>query len=350
MRSLAAAAIIEKNKLNASGAWLCLLEIYIPSPVDTTLYLVYNNEDITWPSAGGNLYQAFPFEFGDVSETSKNEKPQVTIRVSNATRALESYLELGNGGKGATVTVRMVHSDHLDATTAYISLIFKVKQTKVNDYWVIFTLGVDDVHEHRIPSSRVQKNICRYRKFGGPRCQFDFDLLGSDVLTNGDFSGTWDGNDVPQGHLAPTQDVNNYLDKDDTNNRLRIVSLDSGMGVYQDVCVIGVRYICKVDIYSVASGSLYLSNAGGGSSGGFQTVGVHRHDFVATDDRIHLHRYAAVTDIWVSSWSIEPYLWDQKPCDRSYARCLELYTQIGQAANVKRFGGSIGVGTGGIII
>ena len=61
MISLSAISKAEKNKLSTDSCFLILLEIRLQN----TIYICYNNEDITW---GGNTYIAFPFEIGDVTE------------------------------------------------------------------------------------------------------------------------------------------------------------------------------------------------------------------------------------------------------------------------------------------
>lgn len=64
------------------------------------------------------------------------------------------------------------------------------------------------------------------------------ETLDSEILANGSFTGTW-ASDVPQSwNLDGTQNATNYLEADDANDRLRIVSGDGSlMGITQDAAI-----------------------------------------------------------------------------------------------------------------
>lgn len=154
MRSLSAAAILEKNKLAGDGAWLILLEIQLPG---TTLRMVRNNVGITW---GGESWAAFPFELDDASE-DKQESPQIQIKVGNVSRVVQGYVEAApNGGTGATVILRVVLSNHLDQA-AEIEETFEVVGIQCDAQWVSITLGVSGGGE-RFPADRNMKDFCRF--------------------------------------------------------------------------------------------------------------------------------------------------------------------------------------------
>ncbi len=168
--ALSPAAYLEKNTLNNTGVWLVLLEIIIP---DTdTLYLCSNTENITWPTTGGDEYIAFPFELDDISDSSKGEVPQLVIRVSNVTRAIEAYLEISDGGVGAEVRIKVVHSEHLDQTEPEVELVFEVLKTSTDENWVQFTIGASNPYNKIFPRNRVLRFTCRYREFKGPHCGY----------------------------------------------------------------------------------------------------------------------------------------------------------------------------------
>ncbi|MCX7779606.1 MAG: DUF1833 family protein [Negativicutes bacterium] len=163
MRNLSVAAILEKNKLSSDGAWLVLLEIAIGT---TIIRICRNTEDIIW---NGQTWIAFPFELEDVSEDSKGELPQVTVKVSNVLRTIQRYLEESNGGIGASVTLRVVHSEHLDLTDPEIEETFTVVATKTDTQWVYFILGGDDPSRRRVPERRYLKDFCPFT-YGGIEC------------------------------------------------------------------------------------------------------------------------------------------------------------------------------------
>lgn len=165
MLTLSSVAILEKNKLHSDGAWIILLDIEIPG-IETVVTICRNTEDITW---NGTTYIAFPFEIGDVSEDSKGTLPSIELKVSNVAQVLQSYIEEGQGGVQSTVTLRVVHSKHLDVTTPELEEIFSVTKTSVNSKWVTFTLGMNYPSGARRPLRRFMKNFCPF-KFKGIEC------------------------------------------------------------------------------------------------------------------------------------------------------------------------------------
>jgi len=165
MLSLSAAAIVEKNSISTDGVFLVLLEIVLTTPA-TTLRLVRNTDDITWR---GNTWSAFPFDLDDVSEDGKGELPSVTIRVSNVTRIIQYYLEQGNGGVGATVTLFVVHSKNLASTTAELEESFEITDSSADAQWVTFSLGAGYPLMARRPEKRMLKNFCPF-EYGSIEC------------------------------------------------------------------------------------------------------------------------------------------------------------------------------------
>jgi lambda family phage minor tail protein L len=165
MLSLSTIAKLEKNKLMSAGAMITLLEVTI-SP-STILRLCANNEDITW---NGETWVAFPFELNDYKQTSGEEFPQLTIRVSNITRAVEGYLEQAGGGVGATVRIMIVMSAYLSETTPVEGEEFTVQSTSYDQNWVTFTLSGAVNLLHRVPERRFLKNWCPFQ-YKGLECR-----------------------------------------------------------------------------------------------------------------------------------------------------------------------------------
>lgn len=163
MRPLSVAAILAKNKLDDTGAWLILLDVVIGND---TLHLVYNTEDIVW---NGNTYTAFPFEMDPMSEDSKGELPALQIRVSNVLQSLQYYINDSGGCVGSTVTLRIVHSKHLDATEPEVEEVWAITKCVSNEQWVTFTLGADYPVTARRPIWRYLKNFCPF-EYKGVEC------------------------------------------------------------------------------------------------------------------------------------------------------------------------------------
>jgi lambda family phage minor tail protein L len=157
MLTIPAALLPIKNALAQTGAWVILLEITL---VDATvLRLTSNNADVTWSS---QTWQTFPFELQDLLSTSQGEFPTLTIRVSNAGRIMQSYLEQGQGGIGSTVTVRVVHSQHLTETTPAIEETFDVVASSADAEWCSITLGAPNPIMARFPRHRYVRDHCRW--------------------------------------------------------------------------------------------------------------------------------------------------------------------------------------------
>jgi lambda family phage minor tail protein L len=172
--SLSNDAITEKNKLNSSGAFLVLLEIGYPdeSP-ENVVYVVNNNENIVWPSGGGNTYLAYPFQLGDITQDSEGSIPTVDLTVVDISRQLISIVDDYDGAVGATAIVRIVHSDHLDNATAEYSEAFEIVDTSVDGkYNLKFKLGAENPLRYRIPQDRYLKDHCRYKTFKGEKCGY----------------------------------------------------------------------------------------------------------------------------------------------------------------------------------
>lgn len=162
MLTLSSVAKQEKNKLDTGSAFIILLDINLPQ----TVRICYNNEDIVW---NGNVYQAFPFQIGNVSEETDGSDPNVELKIDNTTQALEQYIEEGNGGNGTQVIIRVVNTEALDNTEAEIEEYFTVTKCSVDQQWVTFTLGAEYSARTRRPLNRYMKNNCPF-KYKGIRC------------------------------------------------------------------------------------------------------------------------------------------------------------------------------------
>ena len=158
-----------------------LLDVTMPD--STLLKITSNSEDVYWPAAtiSPNLYTAFPFELGEIGESSKAEVPDVTLKVSNVTRYLEGQLDAQDGLVDSSVDIRIVNSIHVITPTKptgtyldtpEVELNYDVVATSSDSRWVNFTLGASNPFNKRFPRNKIYRNICRYRFFKGDRCQY----------------------------------------------------------------------------------------------------------------------------------------------------------------------------------
>lgn len=158
-------AMEEKNKLATDSVWLIALEITIPGESDP-VRVVGNNENITWRTY---TWVAFPFEINEIGEESKGEVPQVEIRISNVSRAIEAYLQAYdiytkiNGFFPITVSIFVLNSKNLASSTPEVEHLFELKQPKTNAIWATFILSASNPFNKRFPQFRLLKNHCRFR-------------------------------------------------------------------------------------------------------------------------------------------------------------------------------------------
>ena len=165
-------AVTEKNKLNnADSVFLVALKITIPGFVDP-IYLVANNEDITWQ---GETWRAFPFEINELTEVT-GERPRVEVRVANASREMELYVHEYdrynkiNGYSPITCNIYVVNSLNLASATPEVEHEFLLLQPKSSPQWVTFILGASNPWNYRYPQARMTPS-CRWR-FKGTQCQY----------------------------------------------------------------------------------------------------------------------------------------------------------------------------------
>ncbi|MDU2063784.1 MAG: hypothetical protein E6713_03000 [Sporomusaceae bacterium] len=154
---------IEKNKLANTKPWLLLVELALTS--DLSVYLVMNNENITW---NGIEWTAFPMKFEDKTQDMKSIST-FGISVSNTDGVVQSYLEEYDGLADHEVTIRLVHAAHLDNPTPEIEEVFEIQETSYTESWVTFTLGANFFLFFRACADRYLKDYCRH-KYGKIEC------------------------------------------------------------------------------------------------------------------------------------------------------------------------------------
>jgi lambda family phage minor tail protein L len=169
MLNLSVAGMLEKSLLSSDGVWLLLVEVAIPDS-EEPLRLVRNNEDILW---NGDTWAAFNFKLGEITEENNGKPQSVPLQISNITQTVQAYVEEYSGLTGTAVTLRVVHSQHLDNTAPELEEIFTVQSTTCDSKWVTFYLGCDLSIQVRFPFRRVLKNFCAWRdQYKGIECGY----------------------------------------------------------------------------------------------------------------------------------------------------------------------------------
>lgn len=156
MLQLSTAAILEKNKIAQESVWILLLQVNAPD--GQIIRLCYNTENIEWD---GYTWVAFPFVIDEMKQ-NKTEIPQIPIRISNVTRAIERYVEQYGGFVGCTAIIRVVNSKCLNEGRAEIEETFTIQKATSNFEWAVFELGGSLPLRLRYPFRRVLKDWCPY--------------------------------------------------------------------------------------------------------------------------------------------------------------------------------------------
>lgn len=177
MLNLSAAGIIEKSQISSDGVWLLLVEVEIPDS-EEPLRLVRNNEDIVW---NGHAWTAFNFILGEIKEDTKGKPEEVPLQISNVTQAVQSYVERYNGLTGTMVTLRVVHSEHLESALPEVEEFFTINSSTCDSKWATFYLGCDMSVQLRFPFRRVLKHFCAWRdNYKGIECGYNGPLAECD--------------------------------------------------------------------------------------------------------------------------------------------------------------------------
>jgi lambda family phage minor tail protein L len=170
MLNLSVGGMLEKSQLSSDGVWLLLVEVAIPDS-DEPMRLVRNNEDIIW---NGYTWTAFNFKLGDITEDNKGRPQSVSLQISNITQTVQAYVEENKGLTSTTVTLRVVHSQHLDNVLPELEEIFTVQSTTCDSKWITFDLGCEISVRRRFPPRRVLKNFCAWRdRYQGIECGYN---------------------------------------------------------------------------------------------------------------------------------------------------------------------------------
>lgn len=185
MKTLPTALVQEKNKLATGSAWIMLLDITLAT--DVKMYFCSNNEDVTF---GGQVYTAFPFVIEPTKLNSKGEIPTITLRVSNVTQLIQSYVEQYDGGVESEVLVRVVNSAYLNENYSELEMVFSVMSTTSEADWISFDLGVPSPMRRRFPPCRFIALHCNWNfksvecGYAGIATQCDRSLDRCQVLDN----------------------------------------------------------------------------------------------------------------------------------------------------------------------
>lgn len=172
MKNLPANLIIEKNKIASPNPWLILLDVTL---TDNTQFFFVKNTSNIWFGDPQQEYTAINFEIDPPKESSTGEIPTATLRISNVTKIIQTYLEQLEGCVGSTVVVRIVNYAYLAENYAELEMTFDVIATNSDAKWVSFTLGAPNPLRRRFPLYRYIANHCGW-SYESAECGYVGDL------------------------------------------------------------------------------------------------------------------------------------------------------------------------------
>ena len=171
-KSLSLSQVKEKNKLNNDSVYIALAEIRFSD--DRVLRLCNDSQDVTWR---GEIWKAFPFDLGEIKESSGGATQELALSVSNTLRLVQSYVEQSKGGIDTEVILRIVNTETLDEPIPLVEEIFGVTNTDIDDAAINFSLGLGFPMFPRFPERRFLKNFCEF-EYGGIECAASAMALG----------------------------------------------------------------------------------------------------------------------------------------------------------------------------
>lgn len=125
----------EALKLHSTGAWIWLFDI--PISTDEIFYLAHYDANVSWNS---RTYYAYPIEAPSLQDAQGTQIPTIDLTVYQIDESITDRLKDGEL-QGQTVTMRLVHSDHLSDATYYLERTAEVLSAQVYRDRVVFTLG-----------------------------------------------------------------------------------------------------------------------------------------------------------------------------------------------------------------
>jgi len=289
MLPISSQAIIEKNKINSDETWLLLLEINYPN--ESSVFVCLNNEEVVW---NGDTYLPAIFNLSGIVESKDAEVPSIPLTIFDLNRTLIPIIEKYDGGVGAEVIIRVVHSGYLSNLVPELEETTEIIDVTIDDSARIsFKLGAENLINLRCPLQRYLKNNCRFRF---KEAELTFNTGGITEIK-----------------------ADQYIKGDTSGDTAKIIEVKLTNGAFTASNATGILKILTIQ-------------------GSFQAETISLY----SDENFTNLIQAGVATLPGVSRGRCGYTGSETSCDRSYARCKELN-------NSKRFGGFIGVGATGFL-
>ncbi len=155
----------------AGGAWLWLVEIYIPG-YDTIRY-VRNTEGLYY---AGKKYTAYNFAVKLAALSGDGSVPRSGLAVArNGSTTLEDIINETQGASDGVVKIIRAHVDFLDESITELEQEVQILTASSNTNEITFQLGIPNPLLRKIPLRRYSSKKCPYALpslFKGLECQY----------------------------------------------------------------------------------------------------------------------------------------------------------------------------------
>lgn len=159
----------ETQKSQPAEPFLFLFDIVADETVSATtrFRLVNQPQQIVYD---GKTFYPFPIAFSQLDTLTDGSLPTAELTLSNVSRELPRYLEVGAGFVGNTVTVVEVSKASLSPAQA-VTRTYTITAASMDADAVTFTLETEDPHKTRAASMDYSRTRCRHR-YGDDGCRF----------------------------------------------------------------------------------------------------------------------------------------------------------------------------------
>jgi phage-related protein len=170
MKTLSANLRALTKKLHGTSPWLFLYEIEadVTTTARTLFRLVPYPEQVTF---AGTTYHPFPITHDVTELVADGSLPTVQLTLSNASRELPRYLEIGRGMLGNSVTITLINRQHLASASDGLVMRYRVIGASMSDESLVFRLDVPSPHRQSIPTDVAMRDRCGWQ-YGSTECGF----------------------------------------------------------------------------------------------------------------------------------------------------------------------------------
>ena len=204
MRPVADEFVQMKNKVGEKITPIYLYSIQFDEIANWWLRLAGFSRNIIFD---GSEYKAFSITHDKIGENLSGRIDRVTLRLGNANREMQYYLDNYDAFKGCKVSIKLVWLENLDNPNCFDEYNFVVESGDSDDKEVTLALksGID-VEVNKIPKGKFNRAYCRF-KFKSAECGYS----GSEISCNKSFQRCQELNNVRRYGAFPGTPMNRLL-------------------------------------------------------------------------------------------------------------------------------------------